>query len=689
MSEKTHSSRLSSYKNAGHGTTDLRRKRAELSVALRKQARDEQLLKRRALSPEAGEEVHEEKVYTVEEIVQELSVALRKQARDEQLLKRRALSPEAGEEVHEEKVYSVEEIVQELSVALRKQARDEQLLKRRALSPEAGEEVHEEKVYSVEEIVQGLRSGDLAAMTAYARAARRMLSKEQNPPITPMVNAGIIKPLVDALERDDCPDLQFEASWAITNIASGTHENTMAVVDGGAIPKLVALLAQGGVVGEQSAWALGNIAGDGPQTRDVVLSHGALTVLLPLCTPNTPASQLRTAVWTYSNFCRRETWCYLMEHSLCYSPSALRTLLQASSGLLCGPTVTSADDDDESAWALGNIAGDGPQTRDVVLSHGALTVLLPLCTPNTPASQLRTAVWTYSNFCRNKNPLVKFDYVAPALPYISELLEIADKDVLADACWALSYLTDGPNERIEAVQATPRLLSRTVALLSHGSPAVRTPALRAVGNMLTGSDEQVSKYLLPADTCWALSYLTDGPNERIEAVQATPRLLSRTVALLSHGSPAVRTPALRAVGNMLTGSDEQVSKYLLPADTCWALSYLTDGPNERIEAVQATPRLLSRTVALLSHGSPAVRTPALRAVGNMLTGSDEQTDRCLDAGCLEHIIELLRCGKPSLMKEAAWAVSNILAGTQPQIQRAIDSGVLVHLLHVLATEDIK
>ncbi|KAJ8706400.1 hypothetical protein PYW08_011026 [Mythimna loreyi] len=375
MSEKTHSSRLSSYKNAGHGSTDLRRKRAELSVALRKQARDEQLLKRRALSPEAGEEVHEEKVYTVEEIV------------------------------------------------------------------------------------QGLRSGDLALMTAYARAARRMLSKEQNPPITPMVNAGIIKPLVDALDRDDCPDLQFEASWAITNIASGTHDHTMAVVDGGAIPKLVTLLGRGGVVGEQSA------------------------------------------------------------------------------------------------WALGNIAGDGPQTRDAVLSHGALTVLLPLCTPHTPASQLRTAVWTYSNFCRNKNPLVKFDYVAPALPYISDLLEIADKDVLADACWALSYLTDGPNERIEAVQATPRLLTRAVALLSHASPAVRTPALRAVGNMLTGSDEQ--------------------------------------------------------------------------------------------------------------------------------------TDRCLDAGCLEHIIELLRCGKPSLMKEAAWAVSNILAGTQPQIQRAIDSGVLVHLLHVLTTEDIK
>lgn len=57
-------------------------------------------------------------------------------------------------------------------------------------------------------------------------------------------------------------------------------------------------------MGEQSAWALGNIAGDGAATRDLVLSAGALPTLLPLLNPTTPPSQLRTAVWTYSNFCR-------------------------------------------------------------------------------------------------------------------------------------------------------------------------------------------------------------------------------------------------------------------------------------------------------------------------------------------------------------------------------------------------
>lgn len=49
----------------------------------------------------------------------------------------------------------------------------------------------------------GLKSGDLAVMTQAARAGRRMLSKEQNPPIGIMMEAGIIKPLVDALCRDE------------------------------------------------------------------------------------------------------------------------------------------------------------------------------------------------------------------------------------------------------------------------------------------------------------------------------------------------------------------------------------------------------------------------------------------------------------------------------------------------------
>lgn len=47
--------------------------------------------------------------------------------------------------------------------------------------------------------------------------------------------------------------------------------------------------------------------------------------------------------------------------------------------------------------------------------------------------------------------LLCFQQVSPCLPVLSRLLFSSDSDLLADACWALSYLSDGPNEKIQAV----------------------------------------------------------------------------------------------------------------------------------------------------------------------------------------------------------------------------------------------
>jgi hypothetical protein len=44
-----------------------------------------------------------------------------------------------------------------------------------------------------------------------------------------------------------------------------------------------------------------------------------------------------------------------------------------------------------------------------------------------------------------------FEQVKPALSALQRLIHSQDEEVLTDACWALSYLSDGTNDKIQAV----------------------------------------------------------------------------------------------------------------------------------------------------------------------------------------------------------------------------------------------
>jgi len=73
-------------------------------------------------------------------------------------------------------------------------------------------------------------------------------------------------------------------------------------------------------------------------------------------------------------------------------------------------------------------------------------------------------------------------------------------------------------------------------------------------------------------------------------------------------------------------------------------------------------------VQLLGHPEVKLQTAALRAVGNIVTGTDEQTQVVLNCGALNFFTALLNHRKDKINKEAVWFLSNITAGNQRQVQ---------------------
>lgn len=148
-------------------------------------------------------------------------------------------------------------------------------------------------------------------------ALRKELSTRTSPPIQEVIDNGGIAPLVARLNETSSV-VQFEAAWALTNIASGTTAQTAVVIEAGAVEAFFRLLlspviAERPDLCDQCLWALGNIVGDGDAAlRDRLLGMGVVGTLGQVYEqiPNFHwdlqgrVQVLRTLTWLMSGLCR-------------------------------------------------------------------------------------------------------------------------------------------------------------------------------------------------------------------------------------------------------------------------------------------------------------------------------------------------------------------------------------------------
>lgn len=372
----------------------------------------------------------------------------------------------------------------EVTVELRKNKREETIQKRRNV-PDSTDEDDAVCSMTLQNLVRDAAdTTDPEKQLTAVQAARKLLSSDRNPPIDDLIQSGILPILVKCLERSENTMLQFEAAWALTNIASGTSQQTNKVVQAGAVPLFLRLLnSPSASVCEQAVWALGNIIGDGPLLRDYVIKYGVVEPLLSFIKPDIPISFLRNVTWVIVNLCRNKE-----------PPPPTQTImaiLPALSHLIYHTDVNILVD---TVWALSYLTDGGNEQIQMVIESGVVPKLIPLIA-HVEVKVQTAALRAVGNIVTGTDEQTQIVLNCNALSYFPALLSHQKEKIRKEAIWFLSNITAGNQSQVQAV-IDAGLLPQIIENLSHGEFQTQKEAAWAISNLtISGNREQVAQLI--------------------------------------------------------------------------------------------------------------------------------------------------------------------------------------------------
>lgn len=277
---------------------------------------------------------------------------------------------------------------------------------------------------------------------------------------------------------------QVEAGWCITNIAAGTHNHAMTVMKFVAPYLASYLTGDNYLLQDQSSWAIGNLAGDSQECRNLIRSQGVVAPLIKLMQSQHP-SVVQSAAFALSNLAKESVEISReMVHGHVI-PALLPhyTLRPDNMGVLS-----------EVSWVFTHLASSGEFSEEMV-KHGVLSQTVELLVQLAESQQtlVRDGVVEtpllrcLGNLCSGPDEYTTMACQNPKLlPALGTYLSATHRHIKKETLWVLSNLTSEPSACQTVLQSPllPLILDQVPAAFD-----IKMEALYVLCNMACHGDD--------------------------------------------------------------------------------------------------------------------------------------------------------------------------------------------------------
>lgn len=280
-----------------------------------------------------------------------------------------------------------------------------------------------------------------------------------------------------------------------------------------------------------------------------------------------------------------------------------------------------------------------------VLRSGILSILIELmCDITQPVTQLEAA-WCITNIAASEKTehvriLVEEHHVLECIVTLLTNAQVLQVEVLEQVLWSLCNVVGDSYKWRDRFLQSAIGLSSVLALLK--------------------SPEQVPLKILRL-VCWLFANLSRG---RMRPDLSLIRPILPVIANLFHMHPTL-------------AQDPRCLEELACCLKEWSEDEQPVMAFKRIESIFAAGLVLPLLPLLSDNNLPLqVLQPLVALFGNLVTGTDLQTDILLEMGLLKRVKPLLRHPDTLVRRKCCWLLGNLMAGTTQQIQCVMDSKVI-------------